>query len=373
MIPLPFPVKARSLGLCRFAQFAFHLDGTTSMVLIHGAEYFHGVASWGRKWYSVEIVYFPHHEDTMPTKIDWISFTLPLECVVSRHPEDGKPYVRYGVRDLYPQACDWVSSFPDLKETGGNRIFDRGFHSKLGGFSIFQKQGKPFTLFEFTGTGVEALREAGLLAKMIVHHKERLTRIDIAMDWECDVTPKEFAEQRDNQRFEHYCDIYSETGSTYYVGSKKSERFCRVYRYSEPHPRSHLLRAEFQLKTVYAKQIGAQLRKKTLSTIGYELLEAFGFCHHLVIVPDGTQKFKAPRANRSGNTERWLLAQVLPAIKKLVEEGNTDVVELFNKRVYDLVQDYLIKKENTLYGTQDICSEAGIPTEDDMQLHRPIP
>lgn len=290
----------------------------------------------------------------MAIKIDWISFTLPLECLVTRDNNNVLPHVRYAAHDLYPQACDWISTFTDLKDCGGNRIFDKGYRSKDGGFSIFQKVGTRFSLVEFTAHGVEQLRDAGLLAKMIAIHRDRLTRVDVAMDWQCDTTPKEFAENRDNARFAHYCDIHSETGDTYYVGSRSSERFARVYRYNEPHPRAHLLRCEFQLKSLYAKKLGDEIRKKTLSTIGYELLESFGFNHNLVVVPDGTQKFSAPRANSMGNTERWLFSQVLPAIKKLIDEGNTDCVEIFQKRVYDELTTYLIRKENSEYVKKDV-------------------
>jgi len=294
----------------------------------------------------------------MSVRIDWLSMTLPIENIVSVSPDTMKPEVRSMVRDHYPHVTDWLASYSDMIETGGNRIFDRGFRSATGGFTIFQRTGRPFSLIEFSGTGVQELREAGLHYKFTCLHWERLTRLDIAVDYETKVTPQEFAICRNNDRFEHYCDIHSETGDTYYVGSKKSERFVRIYRYNEPHPRSHLLRCEFQLKSTYAKNFAYMMKTNTLRELQASLHRSFGFTHPLVDTINAAKPVKAPRAGAKGGTERWLFAQVLPAIEKLVENGETDIVALFSKRVYDLYMDYLIKKENNHYGKENLCPDA---------------
>lgn len=293
----------------------------------------------------------------MATKIDWISLTLPLECGVSINPDTGIPELRHGFRDMFPHIGDWISSFPDLKVTGGNRIFDKGYRSQLGGFSIFQRYGRPFTLFEFSGTGVDALRAERQHMKIIRTYAERLTRLDVAVDYETDTIPAHFAEMRDNDRFSHYTDINSEDGLTYYVGSKKSERFCRVYRYADPHPRSHLLRVEFQLRSNYAKDAAELLKKITVNDLAWRLIKTFGFNHPLARL-DGRlfDKIKAPPTSPKGGTERWLFAQVMPAIKKLIAEGSTEIVDIFQKQVYNELMTELIRKEN-LHGKEDLLTD----------------
>lgn len=300
----------------------------------------------------------------MAHKIDWISLTLPLDSIVSRDFDRDLPALRPGVHDLYPHVSDWISSFPDLTERGGNRIFDRGYHSSAGGFSIFQRAGRPFSLIEFTGKGVDELRSAGVLKNIVKQYHERFTRLDMAVDFETDVTPRAFATCRRGKRFEHYNDIHSETGDTYYVGSQNSERFCRVYRYNEPHPRSHLLRVEFVMKSEFAKNFGYMLTQKKVSPLVDSLMQTFGFEHPLAQRSETTKKIRSvPRAGGKGGTERWLFSQVLPACEKLIREGNHEVIDIFGKKLYSILINHLAAEENKL-ATQNLRSYPDRALED---------
>lgn len=298
----------------------------------------------------------------MAYRVDWISLTLPLDSIVSTDFSTGRPAIREGVRDLYPHITDFLTTFNDLKERGGNRIFDRGFHSPGGGFTIFQRVGKPFSLIEFTGQGTDVLRERDMLKRVIKLYHERFTRLDFAVDYETDVTPRTFALCRDEGRFKHYNDIHSETGDTYYVGSQNSERFCRVYRYNEPHPRHKLLRVEFVMKSEYAKNFGYLLTQQKTAHLMSALMNTFGFQHELATSTAGMQKIRSmPRTSKLGGTERWLFTQVLPACKKLIEAGQGDIVDIFGKKLYALYIADEIRKDNE-NGETYLLDIADLPT-----------
>lgn len=293
----------------------------------------------------------------MSNKIDWLSISIPLNSFVSLDFDAGRYRVRGAVRDQYPVLSDWLESYPDWIEGGGNRIFNRRIRSKLGGFMIFWNPDKNFSLIEFSGTGVQELREHKALFPIVKQYGEFLTRIDLATDWETSVTPKEFAEYRESGRFTTYTEMSSETGDTYYVGSFKSDRFARVYRYSPPHPRHALLRREFVLRGAYAKQAASDLQRVRIREYLASLDRTFGFCHRLSLRSETSKKVHAPaRASSMGSTERWLFSQVLPACKKLIDDGNTDIIDIFGKQLYAYFDEYLTAKE-TAHGQATILSD----------------
>lgn len=282
----------------------------------------------------------------MPSKIDWLSISLPYSSVVSPDFDSGKPKFRSEVQNEMPHIAAWINSFDDFKQGKGRKIFSHSAHSSIGGFTVYWNPTRPFSLVEFTGTGCKMLRQHEELARFINLYKDMLTRIDIASDLECDTAPKAFAELRNTKRFKSYCEISSETGETYYVGSQKSDRYCRVYRYSAPHPRSALLRVEFVLRDNDAKQFAHSLQMSRLSSLVSALGNTFGFTHSSWTEKRSDAPLKGyPRETGQGKTERWLLTQVLPAIEKLLENDGDAAVAHFGKRVYDMFSDRQIKKE----------------------------
>lgn len=282
----------------------------------------------------------------MPSKIDWLSISLPYSSVVSTDFATGKPKVRQGIVDELPHIGNWINSFDDFKLGKGRKIFSHSAHSSIGGFTVYWNPTRQFSLVEFTGTGCMMLRRHELLSKFINLYKEYFTRIDIATDIECDTRPVHFVEYLQQNRFKSSCIIESTTGETYYVGSQKSDRFCRVYRYAPPHPRSNLLRVEFVLRDNDAKMFGASLQQSRLSSLVSALGNTFGFSHPSWMEKRSDAPLASyPRETGQGKTERWLLTQVLPAIEKLLENGGDAAVAHFGKRVYDLYNERQTKKE----------------------------
>lgn len=293
-------------------------------------------------------------------KIDWLSISLPLNSFFSPDFDSENPYIRADHRDQFPHLCDWLSSFGDVRPGGGNRIFNASVYSKLGGFRCFYNHNKEFSLVEIEGDGVQNLRSIKLLSKIINLYSDRLTRIDIATDWETTTTPRQFHAQRDETRFVSHTEITSDTGETCYVGSKESDRYARVYRYAEGHPRSHLLRCEFVLRRDNAKAFARSLQSSPLSTLAGQLFNTFGYRHFLTCDHSTTEKMRAaPRPTSMGGTERWLFVQVFPAIKKVLESGNLTIIDMFMENVYDEYQIHL-KKRSKNDDSQDLRPDVHI-------------
>lgn len=284
----------------------------------------------------------------MRVTCDWLSIVLPYKSVVSTNFDTGKPHIPSHYSNEIPLLYEYLTKYDDWKLGKGNRIFDRSAYSKLGGFTIFWRDTLPFSLIEITGTGCQVLREDKTLLKIAYHYSELLSRIDIACDIHCDITPRDFCTAGHSARFKSYSDIKSETGETYYVGSSNSDRFAYVYRYNAPHPRSHLLRIEFRNKKQNAKIVGSSLRGNTVREIAQSLLNTFQFQHEIIRSEIGKKGIPAsPRATSQGSTERWLFQQVLPACKKLIDNGSHDIIDIFGKQLYHYYNEYLMEKENT--------------------------
>lgn len=152
------------------------------------------------------------------------------------------------------------------------------------------------------------------------------TRLDLAVDMDTPVTPLEFDEKVNAQRIQTRSKMVSSTGQTVYIGSRTSERFARVYRYFPPHPRAHLLRAEFQLKGAYANAYADEIAQGvTLSSLASGLGDTFGFAHDCW-KPDSVSKPVTVASHaQSGQTVAWLTKTVAPLLRRLEREGKLDV------------------------------------------------
>lgn len=307
-------------------------------------------------------------EDHNPSRtlVDWFSFTLacPMMCKPDEH---GRPHFPSIVRDEFPHICDYLMSFDDLEFGKGRKMFSDSVRSSSAGVTIFMRPTLNFTLFEFSGTGCDMLRKRKSLRDILKLYGNRATRIDIAVDIECTIDPREFAEQRDTKRFTSFSIDKSEAGVTHYVGSRKSDRFARVYRYAAPHPRSHLLRVEHVLRNDEAKQLALLTTSSSLQSIVSALGNSFGW-HHPVWGQKRTDAplKSAPREAKQGHTERWLLSAVLPACQRLIDEGSIDFVALFEKMLYDLIQQHKYYERSN-----DDTHTISHRTDDNPQLPEP--
>lgn len=278
----------------------------------------------------------------MFVNVDWISISLPYSQFVSQSPA-GSFFEFPSDVDVRGRALeDYLYMFDDIQAGKGRAPFNRSFFSRVGGFTVFTSDRFEFSLIEFTGTGCEVLREHNYLEEILKDFHDRITRIDVAVDIECDLDPAHFAAARSGKRFKSGAEMVSERGKTVYVGSRSSNRYARVYRYSTPHPRSHLLRVEMVAKDEDAKLAAQLIGAGQLSSVADAMGNIYGW-HHPVWGQSGVdgKLISAPRETHQGNTEFWLYKQVLPACKRILENGSIDTLTDFTNQLILMINERL--------------------------------
>lgn len=177
---------------------------------------------------------------------------------------------------------------------------------------------------EISGAGCEKLIKLGAMASVLECCRDKVTRIDIASDIETEIRPPEFVEQVAHERMRASGHQTSDEGETCYVGSKKSDRYARVYRYNAPHPRSHMLRIEHVFRRDYAKKVADACVTSGMDSVARQAGNAFGWSHALW-QPEGSNdadiSVVSPKKS-SGSTVFWMVKQVAPAFKRLVMSGD---------------------------------------------------
>lgn len=277
----------------------------------------------------------------MRVNVDWISISLPSKKVFSLsengtlrlHDAHNVPRVK--------RLFAVISSASDVEQGKGRAPFRNSLHSPKGGWTYFDGADGDYSLIEFTGFGCSGLRVVDQQERVLMDWADRVTRIDIAADMECNTDPEVFAASRDSQRFKSGAVMFSDTGKTVYVGSRHSDRYARVYRYYEPHPRSKFLRCEMVLKDQPAKQAASMIAMDRLAECVAALGEVFKWTHPQWTPADFDDTFKlsSGRENHKGGTQRWLVTSVLSAIRKELKSGNREFVEYFAQQVYNLISD----------------------------------
>lgn len=183
---------------------------------------------------------------------------------------------------------------------------------------------------EHTGMGCLYLEENGLLYDVIFRYADQCTRIDIATDIYDPVRPDAFIEARGENRVRSYTDEKSDSGHTYYLGSQKSERFVRVYRYDGKHPRKDFLRIEYVYRNKDAKRVANAAVVSKIEDLAVSCGARYKWQHPSYAPHKNAsiQEIKAWRPERrGGKTVYWLHNQVIPAIVKSVKKNEIDLEE----------------------------------------------
>lgn len=267
----------------------------------------------------------------MFVSIDWLSFGFEMPAGQTRMSFTLFDRVAHELEAQYPTfyermvaGHDWT---PRTARAPYNSSMLRGDH----GATVFAHQMLNHGLVEVGGIGMDTL--GGVEAEIFIASEvaKRLTRIDIAVDIFTEVRPDEFCAHRETGRFKSWGEQKSEAGHTIYVGSRTSDRYARVYRYNDPHPRHQFLRVEHVLKAEQAKAAVSQIKDVGLETFVAMLGNTFGWHHETWSVAEETDEaVKAWRPERrAGKTVMWLHSQVVPAIIKLHREGTINAHSLF--------------------------------------------
>lgn len=250
------------------------------------------------------------------TRLDWVSFTINIpegqRGVAGRQrPEDVNRFMiaRFGPALDMGECLPEHGRFPYALSTSGN------------GIRVFWNLGTFELLVEIEGHGCERLEAAGELRRIVATVIDDLTRVDIATDIETETDPRDFVAQRTNQRHKSHETAVSGTGITCYIGSRKSDRYARVYRYAHPHPRADRLRVEM----VYRGQQAITLARTWLEFGNDETAARAGNQYgwsHQDWQPHSQEKITAWRPDRKTHKKLlWFHSQIKPAIRQMLAEG----------------------------------------------------
>lgn len=167
------------------------------------------------------------------------------------------------------------------------------------------------------------------------------SRVDLAVDMTCATRPTEFCSDLGETTVRTRSFMESATGETVYLGSRSSDRFVRVYRYFPPHPRAHLLRAEFQLKHAYANCLARYISDgRSLEELAAGQGDHFGFQHAAWALRAEPVHLKVASHAQSGATVAWLNRTVAPLLRRLYRESKLDPEAWFAEYVMKDIELY---------------------------------
>src|SRR3990172_7420693 len=277
----------------------------------------------------------------MNVLIDWLSFTLPLEekdePAIARQ---GDAIARRLIRELGEDYYMWIYDGSEWEYCVGRAPYRYGFRRADNGVTIYIGSNTLTMLVEITGRGcvpLATLDSAKLALELIANN---LTRIDVACDMRCDERPADFANNRAKGKSLSLGFNKSATGETVYLGSMKSERFCRVYRYEDPHPRAPMLRFEAVYRRDYAKALAwTILDADTWAEVAETVGERYGWqSENWDTANAQALEMRLPRGHRGQDkTVIWLLNTCAPSLAKCIEAGSIDLetfLEVVEKRVH---------------------------------------
>lgn len=189
-------------------------------------------------------------------------------------------------------------------------------------------------LVEHTGQGCQLLNDNGNLSSVIATYAERATRIDIASDILTETMPADFYKASSpTARITASGHQTSDSGQTIYIGSRKSDRTAKVYRYFPPHPRAAFLRVEYTYRKEQAKVVARLLSDgATAADISVSSGDRYGWQHesYKPLISPAVEIAAWRPERRQGKTVTWVYSQVIPAVKRLVKEGALDREDFIN-------------------------------------------
>ena len=255
--------------------------------------------------------------------VDWLAFTIPTSQV-----DDPMGY-RELTRSWTDDITDFLgdisrlvfSTMDDMQIGKGRPPYNQSINFTGGMIAMNEKVDN--ILVEFTGIGCQKLRQANVLDSVVEIAQNRLSRLDLAVDIETSAMPTKVVENGISGRFKSKSVVQSGTGETVYIGSRKSSRYLRVYRYFSPHPRHKQLRFEFVFRKQYAKDIGLSLirsnfdYKGAMAQCGID----YGIEHECWDVRNAAIDLNLTPPNKSkAGTMLWLVSTVAPAFKRLCKD-----------------------------------------------------
>lgn len=258
--------------------------------------------------------------------VDYLSFSVDLVNKIDNE-QLCEVVTHDALRDILPTST-FEGIFLDIEgweRSSGTRPYSFGRQNrKVGVFVWFG--GHSNALVQFSGNGCKFLDRNNWLYGVLACVHDRITRLDIAIDIDTGTSPMDFVKAGYNSRIKSYGEQRSASGDTCYIGSRKSSKFCRVYRYKEPHPRHKLLRIEYETKKGQAQIAARSILENGIQHAAHSLTKYYDWKSEEMPKPDDMiEKMQSEVTQRSeAKTLYWILTQVVPAFRKLVESGTIE-------------------------------------------------
>lgn len=254
--------------------------------------------------------------------IDWYTYTIPVSRADQF--ETNRSWMNAAFAAI-PKYIDTTNAvWGSAKRAGVTTGINIGNHTYI----WLHHQGT--LTIEHTGKGCHLLEMSELLYDVIDLTHDRATRIDIAIDLHDStytLSPEDIAKTCTNERIKARGFQSSDTGTTVYLGSQKSDRFARVYRYNKPHPRADAVRVEYVMKKTFAKEIARLIAEgETPEDIADRQHSVYGWTHERMLPDSVKDAVKVQRESRSvSKTVMWLYSTVAPSLARLIASGDIDL------------------------------------------------
>jgi len=256
-------------------------------------------------------------------KLDWFAFTFPI----AQLGDADEIWTLSHILTMFKHHTNAT-----LEKAIGGHLWTFGESSGFYTHSITHpvlscrinwRAGNPYAQAVFSGQACDVVLLSLSLDEFLSLSNGRCTRLDIAVDIETSLTPADFIASGYSARILSHSSMATPTGLTEYVGSRQGERMARIYRYHPPHPRSHLLRIEVELKGDAAKMACASAARSEFRNLVFSANLPFEWKHpiwepgELIL-----SKIPARAYDRDGaETLKWLNDVVAPSLKKADQNG----------------------------------------------------
>lgn len=256
--------------------------------------------------------------------VDWLSYTAKLERGASG---ESSRVTLARVNQAIEPLLRLVPALALCQDelAPGRKPYSASFSAH--NITVFFSPRQDTVLVEASGKGCEWLRSQGLLDKVLALTNGRATRLDIAVDFETDLDPREFAKLR-TDRIKSEGFQSSASGVTCYVGSQSSDRYARVYRYYEPHPRAQYLRVEMVHRRSLARGFVQLVRDEGLEKAAEMAGACFSWGHPIWDTQNSSKPPSWRSETRQGGTVSWFWSAVVPAVRRLLDDGTLTVEEV---------------------------------------------
>jgi len=230
----------------------------------------------------------------------------------------------------YPTFCRESMKGEKTVLGGGSGFKHRTFH-KHGGWTVFYGSSHGRIAIFLPGEACHRLRsEVGKdgapvgLGGLLTSPYNRMTRIDIAGNWQTNAGVDVIAACFRKKDMSKYPRVPSETGISQYIGGDKSDKRAIVYEYFKPHPRHGWTRIEFKLFKEVAQKAQKNIITEGLLPVYLRLLKDWRFDNPIMLNALGVGVEGSPIAyqkRQKAGSLAWLYGTCLTALRNGIAEG----------------------------------------------------